>query len=93
MEANGGHLAREIVLAQHVVRIIIFPNVDYENYFLAQWTSWISTSCTKTCGGGIKRFSRTCENDGVGGQRCPGNAIKSEACNDEICCMIFGFVI
>ena len=58
------------------------------------WNSWQSwSSCTKSCGGGTKKKTRT-KNDAVcGGAACTGNAVEFLNCNTHCCagnyCVLF----
>uniref|UniRef100_A0A7M5WU20 Uncharacterized protein n=1 Tax=Clytia hemisphaerica TaxID=252671 RepID=A0A7M5WU20_9CNID len=52
------------------------------------WTSWTPyTSCSKTCGGGIKTISRYCRNPVPqdGGKSCSGRSTYSRSCNTFSC--------
>ena len=51
------------------------------------WSSWSQGACSKTCGGGIMRFNRTCNNPSpsCGGLPCRGSSVHEESCN-EFCC-------
>ncbi|XP_060071250.1 uncharacterized protein LOC132551155 [Ylistrum balloti] len=51
----------------------------------ANWGSW--TSCTRTCGGGTKRRSRTCSNPAKahGGKDCAGSSSQDTSCNTQSC--------
>ncbi|KAL3315722.1 hypothetical protein Ciccas_005642 [Cichlidogyrus casuarinus] len=55
-----------------------------------QWGSWTPWSlCSKSCGGGIKRRTRKCDNPAPteGGADCPANEANTqdEQCNTELC--------
>ncbi|CAB4055396.1 Hemicentin-1,Thrombospondin-1,Adhesion G protein-coupled receptor B3,Thrombospondin-2,Adhesion G protein-coupled receptor B1,Mucin-like protein [Lepeophtheirus salmonis] len=50
------------------------------------WTSW--STCTKTCGGGSRRRSRTCTPAQNGGQPCIGTATDESTCNTQECIVI-----
>ena len=56
-----------------------------ENY--SQWS--VFNNCSKTCGGGIKKRSRTCSNpeSGLGGRNCSslGLTIEVKNCNTQPC--------
>ncbi|XP_032223331.2 SCO-spondin isoform X3 [Nematostella vectensis] len=49
------------------------------------WSAW--ESCTKTCGGGEQRRTRTCTNPAPqsGGEPCKGRDTERKRCNDERC--------
>uniref|UniRef100_A0A8C5PCV9 Uncharacterized protein n=1 Tax=Leptobrachium leishanense TaxID=445787 RepID=A0A8C5PCV9_9ANUR len=49
------------------------------------WSSW--TSCSLSCGGGIRQRTRECSNPAplYGGHACDGNALESEVCNSDLC--------
>ena len=49
------------------------------------WRPW--STCTKTCGGGVKRRTRTCSNPAPknGGRACTGSSAESQACNTLPC--------
>ena len=51
------------------------------------WSSWTQGACSKTCGGGIMRFNRTCNNPtpSCRGLPCRGISVHEEPCN-EFCC-------
>lgn len=52
------------------------------------WSSFGSyTSCTVTCGGGLKYRSRTCTNPSPsgGGSSCSGSSTQSASCNSDPC--------
>ncbi|XP_060551315.1 coadhesin-like [Ruditapes philippinarum] len=52
------------------------------------WTSWDNWStCTVTCGGGIRSKSRSCTNPkpSVLGQYCNGIPLQTEQCGNKIC--------
>ena len=62
--------------------MIFFFTVDGE------WSNWQKWSdCTDTCGGGIRKRRRECNNPAPenGGLKCPGPAEEEEACNEEPC--------
>ena len=51
------------------------------------WSSWTRGACSKSCDGGIMRFTRTCNNPkpSCRGLPCRGINVHEEACN-EFCC-------
>ena len=52
------------------------------------WTSWENwSSCSVTCGGGIKSRSRSCTNPkpSILGGYCPGNQMQTEQCGKSLC--------
>lgn len=51
------------------------------------WSRWQPTSCSVTCGGGVKSFARTCTHPSPasGGHKCQGPSTKSEVCNTQPC--------
>ncbi|XP_030063567.1 A disintegrin and metalloproteinase with thrombospondin motifs 13 isoform X1 [Microcaecilia unicolor] len=52
------------------------------------WSSWSSfSSCSRTCGGGIIRRSRQCNNPrpAFGGHGCDGPGLQAEMCNTQAC--------
>ncbi|XP_032094423.1 A disintegrin and metalloproteinase with thrombospondin motifs 13 isoform X1 [Thamnophis elegans] len=53
-----------------------------------QWSSWTSfTSCSRSCGGGIRSRQRQCNNPrpAFGGQPCQGEALEPEICHLQPC--------
>uniref|UniRef100_UPI00193A61B8 uncharacterized protein LOC120335429 n=1 Tax=Styela clava TaxID=7725 RepID=UPI00193A61B8 len=49
----------------------------------SNWSSW--SSCSESCGGGIRRQSRTCNNGYFGEPGCIGDEYRDEACNEMPC--------
>ena len=51
------------------------------------WSSWKEGQCNKTCGGGVKKLTRTCSNPmpSCGGSSCRGISVREEACNEDCC--------
>ncbi|KAK3852992.1 hypothetical protein Pcinc_031114 [Petrolisthes cinctipes] len=51
------------------------------------WSSWISTMCTKTCGGGIGESVRYCNNPtpSLLGRGCRGKSHRKGPCNVRPC--------
>ena len=65
--------------------IHIFISLNVVN---GRWSLWKSVGgCSKTCGGGILKFIRTCNNPApsCGGTRCRGISIFEVACNARCC--------
>ncbi|NXO05400.1 ATS14 metalloproteinase, partial [Rhinopomastus cyanomelas] len=52
------------------------------------WSSWSKFgSCSRTCGGGVRSRSRSCDNPppAYGGRLCPGAVYEYQVCNSEEC--------
>ena len=53
------------------------------------YTDWSASECSVTCGGGTKKFTRTCTNPppSNGGKDCSelGQDEKTEECNTQAC--------
>ncbi|XP_072726343.1 A disintegrin and metalloproteinase with thrombospondin motifs 14 isoform X3 [Ciconia boyciana] len=52
------------------------------------WSSWSKfSSCSRTCGGGVRSRSRSCDNPppAYGGRHCPGATYEYQVCNAEEC--------
>nr|XP_009933251.1 PREDICTED: A disintegrin and metalloproteinase with thrombospondin motifs 14 [Opisthocomus hoazin] len=52
------------------------------------WSSWSKfSSCSRTCGGGVRSRSRSCDNPppSYGGRHCPGATYEYQVCNAEEC--------
>uniref|UniRef100_A0A7M4FX41 ADAM metallopeptidase with thrombospondin type 1 motif 14 n=1 Tax=Crocodylus porosus TaxID=8502 RepID=A0A7M4FX41_CROPO len=52
------------------------------------WSSWSKFgSCSRTCGGGVRSRSRSCNNPppAYGGRNCPGSTYEYQICNTEEC--------
>ena len=50
------------------------------------WEEWTETStCTVTCGGGSKLYSRKCIKPQRGGKGCEGDASKIGSCGEQKC--------
>ena len=50
------------------------------------WEEWTEAStCTVTCGGGNKTYSRKCIKPQHGGNLCEGDAGKIESCGEQEC--------
>ena len=52
-----------------------------------RWTSWSDwTSCSKTCGAGVREKSRQVQTPARnGGSQCLGSPKQIESCNDQDC--------
>ncbi|XP_060604364.1 coadhesin-like isoform X2 [Ruditapes philippinarum] len=53
----------------------------------SHWSTW--SSCSHTCGNGIKNRHRTCSNPppAHGGKNCSGSAYDSTGCRDSVCAL------
>merc|ERR1711962_610179 len=51
------------------------------------WSSWTYSACSKTCGGGTQRGTRSCNNPvpSNGGKNCVGSGVKTKQCNSQAC--------
>ena len=51
------------------------------------WSSWKIGPCSKTCGWGIQKRTRVCDNPirSCGGKQCEGSNTDYIKCND-VCC-------
>ena len=52
------------------------------------WGVWVPAGiCSKTCGGGVRRYERKCDNPPpkYGGHPCHGDDYKIEPCNTQCC--------
>nr|XP_033798962.1 A disintegrin and metalloproteinase with thrombospondin motifs 14 isoform X2 [Geotrypetes seraphini] len=52
------------------------------------WSTWSRfSSCSRTCGGGVRSRSRQCNNppSAYGGRECPGASYEYQVCNSEEC--------
>ena len=68
------------VYASESLKEILFVSVNCE------WGSWSSFStCTKTCGGGIKYRSRSKSVSEKDGGTCSGGTTEEESCNTQNC--------
>ena len=55
-------------------------------FCLAKWSSWLEyDSCTKTCGGGTKTRSRTCENGVKDDDGYNGELTDIDTCHPQDC--------
>ncbi|XP_076443960.1 coadhesin-like [Babylonia areolata] len=52
------------------------------------WAGWtVTITCTKTCGGGLRRYTRQCKSRGTSCSRlCDGSSTKEEPCKTQTCC-------
>ena len=69
-----------------IFQIQIYPHFSVPvNGNWGAWRPW--STCTKTCGGGVKRRTRTCSNPAPksGGRACTGSSAESQACNTSPC--------
>ncbi|XP_065641512.1 A disintegrin and metalloproteinase with thrombospondin motifs adt-1 isoform X3 [Hydra vulgaris] len=57
------------------------------------WGNWKNLDCSKTCGSGIKTFSRTCNSPypAYGGQNCMGTSNYTEDCHSDVICPVNGY--
>uniref|UniRef100_H2Y3E3 Hemicentin-1 n=1 Tax=Ciona intestinalis TaxID=7719 RepID=H2Y3E3_CIOIN len=50
------------------------------------WSNWSPyTDCSLSCGGGVQRKTRTCNNGDPGDDGCMGMTVEEQDCNDMIC--------
>merc|ERR1711962_1898217 len=51
------------------------------------WSSWSYGACSKTCGGGTQRGTRSCNNPrpSNGGKICAGSGVTTRQCNTKSC--------
>ncbi|CAI9744388.1 papilin-like isoform X2 [Octopus vulgaris] len=49
----------------------------------SNWNSWTDGVCSRTCGGGVMKSTRTCEDRSNKG--CLGNKVKYTSCNTQDC--------
>lgn len=51
----------------------------------SNWSAW--SSCSKTCGTGVKKTTRSCNNPipQYGGRLCVGNSFKESVCTTNRC--------
>ena len=69
-----------------IFQIQIYPHFSVPvNGNWGAWRPW--STCTKTCGGGVKRRTRTCSNPAPknGGRACTGSSAESQTCNTLPC--------
>lgn len=64
-----------------------FPNFNFSlvNGNWGPWSPW--DACTVTCGGGLQKRSRLCNNPApqYGGKNCVGEAKGTQVCNKQDC--------
>ena len=54
------------------------------NCLWSSWSDW--SSCSKTCGGGVKERSKQVKTPAQnGGSQCQGSAKQTDSCNDQTC--------
>ncbi|KAM7426302.1 hypothetical protein ABFA07_022402 [Porites harrisoni] len=67
----------------------LFSNYVYEIFEAidGDFTPWVEECCSQTCGGGVKKWKRTCTNPSpqYGGKPCEGPTEKTEICNAGAC--------
>ena len=67
--------------------IIIF--MTHDNIFVVNggWSPWTCETCSKTCGGGTQRCTRSCNRPtpSCRGEDCPGSSVNYTTCNN-VCC-------
>ena len=76
------------VYTYSLIYIPIFKYFEL-NLVNCAWDSWETwTSCTVTCGGGVKVRTRTIDtHEENGGTACSGYASELESCNTGACCI------
>ncbi|ELU01099.1 hypothetical protein CAPTEDRAFT_83835, partial [Capitella teleta] len=47
------------------------------------WTGW--STCSASCGAGIKHRKRTCDGQSGNGRKCPGNDLHNDFCVEAEC--------
>ena len=51
-----------------------------------KWGEWVPSTCSKSCDGGVRNFSREKFPEHLGGKPCEGNlTYKKEECNMHKC--------
>ena len=98
-DTNNPQIAIEILYKYVVLFIIdIIRRIQYFYFilslyhliytFIAQWEAWSSwSSCSLTCGGGVKTRDRKCNVTVFDGNvsACDGDAQSSTICHDFLC--------
>ena len=78
-----------LILFEYVFPHSIKIYTIYTNTIVnGRWGKWGAfTKCTKSCGGGIRKRTRRCNNPSTenGGQFCPGDAVQEQPCNTKAC--------
>nr|XP_047125194.1 uncharacterized protein LOC105843628 isoform X3 [Hydra vulgaris] len=56
------------------------------------WSNWVNSDCSKSCGGGIIVFNRSCNNPlpSYNGKNCMGMSYYTKDCSNEIVCPVNG---
>lgn len=52
------------------------------------WSDWSEVSeCSVTCGGGVQKMERSCNNPAPlhGGKPCEGDKTQTQKCNEQAC--------
>ena len=60
----------------------------YKNVLVNEWNEWRAiTQCSKSCGGGIRKRTRSYYSSPClpGGKGCPGITIEEQTCNNYWC--------
>ena len=66
-----------------IIHIKEDKNLTLEIFEFVAWSDWSGWSgCSVTCGGGVSRRSREC-NDTIGG--CKGESQQTESCGETEC--------
>ena len=92
--------ARPVILILFYIPLMVTINLFFDipvdiqklsdmNSVNCAWDSWETwTSCTVTCGGGVKVRTRTIDtHEENGGTACSGYASELESCNTGACCI------
>ena len=81
-----------VYLCSHTKKLIKYTKIYakctiHVSVVHGEWSSWTKGECSKSCGGGIVRFNRTCNNPmpSCGGLSCRGINVHEEACNEHCC--------
>ena len=61
--------------------------MDYYYIVDGGWSNWSVGNCSKSCGGGVKKKTRSCSNPlpSCGGDGCVGKTIETVDCNTMPC--------